>query len=209
MTTDITAWLSIGSTYTYLTAMRMGSVQIQQDLKFHIKPISIREIMKSMDNIPFPPSKKAKADYMWRDIQRRAKFYSIPEPSSQVPYPLQNFDKANLVGIVMNKRGKYLEYLKETYRLWFLKGIEAGSEENLRSVFSTLNIELDDVLQEASSDKTFSAYEKETELARVKGIFGAPSFTVKDEIFWGDDRLEDAIRYAKGISPDSSACPTD
>ena len=90
-----------------------------------------------------------------------------------------------------------------------LKGIEAGSEENLRSVFSTLNIELDDVLKEASSDKTRSAYEKETELARVKGIFGAPSFTVKDEIFWGDDRLEDAIRYAKGITPDSLACHTD
>ena len=209
MTTDITAWLSIGSTYTYLTAMRINSVQIQHDLKFHIRPISIREIMKSMDNIPFPPSKKAKVDYMWIDIQRRAKFYSIPQPLSQVPYPLQDFDKANLVGIVMNKRGKYLEYLKETYRLWFLKGIEAGSEENLRSVFSTLNMEPDDVLQEASSNETSSAYEEETELARVKGIFGAPSFTVKDEIFWGDDRLEDAIRYAKGISPDSSACATD
>ena len=209
MTTDITAWLSIGSTYTYLTAMRINSVQIQQDLKFHIRPISIREIMKSMNNIPFPPSKKAKVDYMWRDIQRRSKFYSIPEPLSQVPYPLQDFDKANLVGIVMNKRGKYLEYLKETYRLWFLKGIEAGSEENLRSVFSKLNMEPDDVLQEASSNKTSSAYEEETELARVKGIFGAPSFTVKDEIFWGDDRLEDAIRYAKGISPDSLACAAD
>ena len=117
MTTDITAWLSIGSTYTYLTAMRINSVQIQQDLKFHIRPISIREIMKSMDNIPFPPSKKAKVDYMWMDIQRRAKFYSIPEPLSQVPYPLQDFDKANLVGIVMNKRGKYLEYSKEPFRL--------------------------------------------------------------------------------------------
>ena len=56
MTTDITAWLSIGSTYTYLTAMRIKSVQIRQDLKFHIRPISIREIMRSMDNIPFPPS---------------------------------------------------------------------------------------------------------------------------------------------------------
>ena len=79
----------------------------------------------------------------------------------------------------------------------------------MRSVFSTLNVEPDEVLQEASSNKTSSAYEEETELARVKGIFGAPSFTVKDEIFWGDDRLEDAIRYAKGISPDSSACASD
>ena len=209
MTTNITAWLSIGSTYTYLTAMRIGSVQLQHNVKFDIRPISIREIMKSMDNIPFPSSKKAKVDYMWRDIQRRANFYSIPEPLAEVPYPLQNFDKANLVGIIMNKRGKYLEYLKETYRLWFLKGIEAGSEENLRSVFSALNMEPDEVLKEASSDNTSLAYKEETELARVKGIFGAPSFTVKNEIFWGDDRLEDAIRYAKEISSDSSVYATD
>ena len=109
----------------------------------------------------------------------------------------------------MNKRGKYLEYLKETYRLWFLKGIEAGSEENLRSVFSALKMEPDEVLKEASSDNTSLAYKEETELARVKGIFGAPSFTVKNEIFWGDDRLEDAIRYAKEISSGSSVYATD
>ena len=169
-----------------------------------------KEYIDTRHNIGFALIDKLVSFYkISRSIQRRAKFYSIPEPLSQVPYPLQEFDKANLVGIVMNKRGKYLEYLKETYRLWFLNGVEAGSKENLRSVFSTLNMEPDDVLKEASSDETSAAYKEETEQARVKGIFGAPSFTVKDEIFWGDDRLEDAIRYAKGISSDSSACATD
>ena len=178
--------------------MRIGLVKIQHDLKFHIRPISIREIVKSMDNIPLPPSKKAKVVYMWSDIQRRAQFCSIPEPFYHVPYPLQDVDKANLVGVVINKRAKFLEYLKETYWLWFLKGIEAGSEKKLRSIFSMLNVEYDGVLQEASSDKTTSAYKEETEVAWVKGIFDAPSFTVKDEKFPGDDRLEDAIRNAKG-----------
>ena len=171
--------------------------------------MSIREIMKSMDNIPFPTSKKAKVDCMWRDIQRRANFYSISEPLAQVTYPLQDFDQANLVGIVMNQRGKYLEYLKETYSLWFLKGIEAGSEKNLRSFFYALNMEPDEVLKEASSDKTSLAFKQETEMASVKGIFGTPSFSVRDEIFRGDDRLEDAIRYAKGFSTDSPVCAPD
>jgi len=56
--------------------------------------------MKNMDNIPFPPSKKTKVDYMWRDIQRRSEFYSLPVPNVPAPYPLKEFDRANLVGIL-------------------------------------------------------------------------------------------------------------
>ena len=74
MSVTIKAWLSIGSTYTYLTALRLRSVVEGSGIKLEIRPISIRQIMKNMDNIPFPPSKKTKVDYMWRDIQRRAEF---------------------------------------------------------------------------------------------------------------------------------------
>jgi len=76
MSVTIKAWLSIGSTYTYLTALRLRSVVEASGIKLDIRPISIRQIMKNMDNIPFPPSKKTKVDYMWRDIQRRSEFYS-------------------------------------------------------------------------------------------------------------------------------------
>ena len=66
MTQPITAWLSIGSTYTYLTALRINAVQREMDLTFSVKPISIRAIMKSVNNIPFPSSNKAKVNYIGR-----------------------------------------------------------------------------------------------------------------------------------------------
>ena len=137
MSQPITAWLSIGSTYSYLTALRINAIQRDMSLNLSVKPISIRAIMKSMDNIPFPPSKKTKVDYMWRDIERRADWYGLPKPTQPAPYPLQAFDQANKVGIVLNQQGRYLEYFEETYRLWFVSGIEAGSEKNLRLVFNT------------------------------------------------------------------------
>lgn len=195
--TNITAWLSIGSTYTYLTALRIKSVCADNDIALKIKPISIRQIMKSMDNIPFPPSKKTKVDYMWRDIERRAAFYRLPVPESRAPYPLQEFDRANLIGIVMNNQGRYLDYFEATYRCWFLDGLEAGSDDNLAKVFDHLGMPLDEVLQAAAADEVQAAYAQTTAEAKDKGIFGAPSFSVGDEIFWGDDRLEDAIRFAK------------
>ena len=63
MARKLTAWLSIGSTYSYLTAMRIKKVVEEEDINLSIIPISIRQIMKSMDNIPFPPSKKTKVNY--------------------------------------------------------------------------------------------------------------------------------------------------
>lgn len=197
MSGTIKAWLSIGSTYTYLTALRLRSVVEASRIKLDIRPISIRQIMKNMDNIPFPPSKKTKVDYMWRDIQRRSEFYSLPVPNVPAPYPLKEFDRANLVGIVMERDGRYLEYLDETYRAWFLDGLEAGTDQNLKNVSSVLGISLPEILEEASSSEIVEIYERNTAEAQTAGVFGAPSFAVNGEIFWGDDRLEDAIRFAR------------
>ena len=197
MSVTIKAWLSIGSTYTYLTALRLRSVVEASGITLDIRPISIRQIMKNMDNIPFPPSKKTKVHYMWRDIQRRSEFYSLPVPNVPAPYPLKEFDRANLVGIVLERDGRYLEYLEETYRAWFLDGLEAGSDQNLKNVSSVLGISLPEILEEASSSEIVEIYERNTAEAQTAGVFGAPSFAVNGEIFWGDDRLEDAIRFAR------------
>jgi 2-hydroxychromene-2-carboxylate isomerase len=196
MTEPITIWLSIGSTYSYLTALRINAIKQEKGLNLLVKPISIRAIMKSMDNIPFPPSKKTKVDYMWRDIERRAEWYGLPKPKLPAPYPLQAFDQANKVGIVLNQKGKYLEYYEETYRIWFVSGIEAGSEENLRLVFNSMQLNYEDIMHQAGDGIIQKIYEENTEEAKQLGVFGAPSFSVGNEIFWGDDRLEDAIRFS-------------
>ena len=50
-------WLSIGSTYTYLSVTRILDVEKKHQVKFSWKPFSVRKIMKEMDNVPFPPNK--------------------------------------------------------------------------------------------------------------------------------------------------------
>ena len=194
MAKKLTAWLSIGSTYSYLTAMRIKEVVKKEDINLSIIPISIRQIMKSMDNIPFPPSKQTKVNYMWRDIERRAALYKIPVPKVPAPYPLKEFDRANLVGIVMNDKGLYLDYFKFTYEEWFLNGNEAGSKQNLEVTLKKLGLDLQETI--ALADTMEERYIENTKQALDFGIFGVPSFSFSNEIFWGDDRLEDAIRLA-------------
>ena len=59
--------------------------------------------------------------------------------------------------------------------------------------FKNINTNLFQVVEKSQRQGISNEYNANTEEALAKGIFGAPSFSVENEIFWGDDRLEDAI----------------
>ena len=93
-----------------------------------------------MDNIPFtPPAKKIKSDYMWRDIERRAKFYGF-EAKVPAPYPLKEFDLANQIAILGMNEGWGVKYVFKTYQRWFQQGKEPATEPNLTEIFKELNL---------------------------------------------------------------------
>ena len=194
---EINFWFSIGSTYTYLTVSRLSEIIEAENLKINFFPFSVRTVMKDMDNIPFPPSKKPKVDHMWRDIQRRAMHYKINVPEVPVPYPLKDLDLANCVAIVGLQEGWILKYLEETYKLWFLNWSEAGSLENLNVSLTKIKLNSNEVITKARSSKIIDIYNGNTSEAKAKNVFGSPTFIVGKELFWGDDRLEDAIKWSK------------
>ena len=193
---EIEFWFSIGSTYTYLSVIRLKEVEEKFGVKFSWQPFSVRKIMLEMDNVPFPPTKQVKADYMWRDIERRAYSYGF-EVKVPAPYPLKKFDLANSVAVLGVQENWCAEYVSATYRRWFVDGLEPGSEPNVSESLREIGLKPGNVLKLAADDKIQKAYLKQTEQAQSKNIFGSPSFIVDDELFWGDDRLEDAVNWAQ------------
>ena len=192
---EIEFWFSIGSTYTYLSVMRLAEVSRETGVSFSWQPFSVRKIMREMDNIPFPPNKQTKVEYMWRDIERRARDYGFVA-NVPAPYPLQELDLANRVAVLAMQEGWCEDYVRETYRLWFVDGHEAGSDVNLTQTLSEIGQDKLRVLELACSSDVEATYLNQTENAKQAGIFGSPSFIVDGELFWGDDRLEDAINWA-------------
>lgn len=99
------------------------------------------------------------------------------------------------------KEGWYPEYVRNTYQLWFCGGLPAGGEANLNESLSKAGQRPDRVLELADSDSMRDAYEEATSRAPTLGIFGSPSFVVTGlELFWGDDRLEDAIDCSRRLA---------
>ena len=192
---EIEFWFSIGSTYTYLSVTRLKEVEQKYEVKFSWQPFSVRKIMLEMDNVPFPPTKKVKADYMWRDIERRANSYGF-EAKVPAPYPLKEFNLANKIAVIGMQEGWCSDYVIVTYRRWFVAGLEPGSEPNVSESLREIDQDPERALELAADDNIHKAYLSQTEQAQTKRIFGSPSFIVDGELFWGDDRLEDAVNWA-------------
>ena len=193
---NIDFYFSIGSTYTYLSVTRILDVEKKHQVKFNWLPFSVRSIMKEMNNIPFPKEKMNKVNYMWRDIERRAEGYGF-FAKTPVPYPLTEFDLANKLAILGLKEGWGVDYIRLTYKRWFQEGKEPATEPNISEIFKELKIDKEKAIKDVNSSEIEKQYLKNTESARENKVFGSPSFIVNSEIFWGDDRMEDAITWSK------------
>lgn len=188
-------WFSIGSTYTYLTVMRLADVARQEGVTFRWRPFSVRALMVEQGNIPFR-DKPIKAAYMWRDIERRAGQYGLPV-RVPAPYPLKAWDLVNRIAVLAAEEGWCADYARETYRRWFQQGIEPGIEPSLSEVLRLCGQDPARVMAAAEGEAVGLAYAAATDAARRVPLFGAPSFVVGSEVFWGDDRLDDAIAWLR------------
>jgi 2-hydroxychromene-2-carboxylate isomerase len=194
-------WVSIGSTYSYLSIMRLHAVAGESGVAFRWRPFSVRAIMIEQKNIPFM-GKPVKLAYMWRDIERRARARGL-EPRLPAPYPLAEFDLANRVAIIGESEGWCADYVCAAYRHWFHLSHEPGSEPGLSDALLEIGQSPARVVEAAKSEEIGERYRLATEEAKSLGVFGSPTFVVGGEVFWGDDRLEDAICWRKMSDADS------
>ena len=88
-----------------------------------------------------------------------------------------------------------MDYVTITYKRWFQQGKEPATEPNLSEIFNELNLNKDEVNKNANSENIKNQYLQNTEIAYKQGVFGSPTFIYNGEVFWGDDRLEDCIKW--------------
>lgn len=198
MPDSIDFWFSTGSTYTYLTVSRLEKVAAATGVRFNWRPFSVRAIMREQNNTPFA-TKPVKMGYMWRDIERRAGMYGL-EAKVPAPYPLKEFDLANRLALLGLEEGWGKPYIVASYRRWFVDGQEPAMEPNLSASLGEVGQDPARVVPLAQSERIGQIYTAATDEARRLGLFGSPTFAVGGELFWGDDRLDDALAWLRNGS---------
>ena len=194
--TPIDFWFSIGSLYTYLSVMRLDRVEELSDVAFRWRPFSVRAIMIEMDNRPMSQADEARLHVARPGAARGHEPLRLPQAAA---LPAEEFRPRQPHRGGRRRRRLVSGIRPHDLRRWFGLGEEAGSEPNVSASLKEIGQDPARVLALAASDEIGRAYDAATAEAKSLGIFGAPTFVTRGEIFWGDDRLEDAVRWhAKG-----------
>ena len=156
-------WFFVGSTYSYLSVLRIDDVARANGVAFRWRPFNVRSIMIEQNNIPFR-DKPVKAAYMWRDIERRAAMYGL---TARLPatYPLRESELANRIALVGERRGWCADYVRAAYRRWFEQGEEPGVEPCL----SDSGLDPLEIIATARGDEIGAALVASTEEAKRLG----------------------------------------
>ena len=198
MPRELDFFFSMASTYTYLAVNRAEAVAAREGVILRWRPFNVRSIMREQNNSPFI-GKPVKMRYMWRDLERRAHRYGIPFKSIPT-YPVDAEMLANRVALLASLEGWCPNYAKETYRDWFLENRIPGDIANLRLILSRLGKDAEQTIAAADGEDIRRRFDAQTERAKQLGVFGSPTFVCGEELFWGDDRLEDALEWCKAAA---------
>ena len=189
-------WIEYGSTYTYLAAARIGQLAAAKAVEIRWQPFFVMPIMAElgMTQGPFLPY-PSKTAYMWRDLERRAARHAVPyvRPST---YPVNSLLTAR-IGCIAAEEGWCQGFTETVFRLHWTRNILIGSDENIRTALMALGQPPEALIAKAQTPQVKDKLKHQTDRAKALGIFGAPAFTVGQELFWGDDRLDDAIEWAR------------
>ncbi|MCR9136558.1 MAG: 2-hydroxychromene-2-carboxylate isomerase [Alphaproteobacteria bacterium] len=193
MTLEI--WFEFASTYSYLTVSRAEALLSSENLDFSWKPFLLGPIFreKGISNSPFVLD-PVKGAHMWRDLERRSQHYGLPFVRPTI-FPMNSLPAARIM-IAAADEPWCGTFARAVFAAQFSRGDDISQENVLSEALKQSGADPEAWIERARDEQVKAKLRAQTAQALKNGVFGAPSFKVGDELFWGDDRLEDAIAWA-------------
>jgi 2-hydroxychromene-2-carboxylate isomerase len=189
-------WFEFASTYSYPAAMRVEALALGAGVELTWRPFLLGPIFAAQGwrDSPFNIY-PAKGRYMWRDLERSCTRLGLPfSRPSQFP---RNGLLAARVATAAGDAPWLADFVRGTYRANFVDDQDIAQPAVVATLLGSLGVEADEWLARASSDATKAQLRASGDEALALGIFGAPTLRVGDELFWGNDRLEEAVAWAR------------
>ena len=190
-------WYEFASPYSCLSALRIEELAEAADVTLRWRPFLLGPIFAAQgwNSSPFVlyPSK---GRYMWRDTARRARRqgFSLVKPDN---FP-QNSLAAARLALAGREGGWTPVFSRALFRAQFCDGKNIADEAVQTGALREAGVEPHVAMPLSRSEEVKGRLRAEIEYAKSIGIFGAPFFVAEDgELFWGDDRLEEALQWAQ------------
>lgn len=188
-------WYELASTYSYLAAERVEGVARVMGVEVRWRPFLLGPVFGAQGWTTSPFNLyPAKGANMWRDVERIATRYHVAwNRPSTLP---RNSLLAARVALIGADEGWIANFSRAVFRANFVEDRDVGDAATVADIVARIGLS-PSVVERANTAENKARLRTQTEAAIALGLYGAPSFTVGTELFWGHDRMEQAFQWAK------------
>jgi len=192
MPLHIDYYVSLNSPWTHLGAARIEAMAMAHDATMRIYPVDFGAIFAQSGGLPLPRRSPQRQAYRLQELRRWRHHLGIPITIEPKFFPSSEQHSTSAVIAVRETIGDR-PAIKLAHRV--LKAVwqeekNAGDLPTLAELITDIGLDPDRVLTLAADPKWADRRVADTQAALDRGVFGAPSYVIGDDIYWGQDRLE-------------------
>jgi len=194
-------YVSLNSPWTHLGAARIEALAAQHGAELRIWPVDFGTIFAGSGGLPLPKRSPQRQAYRMQELQRWRDALGIPIKLQPKHFPANELPGAAAV-IALRETQGHAPAIRLAHRI--LKALwqedqDTGDAATLAALMRDCGIDADALLRLAEDPRWLEQRKADTAAALERGVFGAPSYVIGEDIFWGQDRLEFVTkRLSKG-----------
>jgi len=186
MAQQVEFFFDYGSPFSYLADTQLAALERRTGASVIYRPMLLGAVLKETGNAS-PVTVPAKGRYMGVELQRWARRYGVPFAANKF-FPI-NTIRLMRGAVAAQQAECFAEYHRAIYPAFWVDGANLGEPEVIRTVLDKAGLNVDLILARIEEPDVKEQLRLNTEEAVRRGVFGAPTFFVGEEMFWGNDRL--------------------
>ena len=200
MSTSIDYYLSLNSPWTFLGHARIVAIAEKAGATLNLIPADFSVIFPQTGGLPVPKRAPARQAYRLMELKRWRSFLDIPLNLSPAHWPANDVLSTGMVSALIEAGGPAARLAGAFMHAVWVEDRDIADEATMLAIASEQEQDGDTLLQRARDGDLEQARQDNSRAAVERGVFGAPSYVIDDEIFWGQDRL-DFVARKLGVSP--------
>ena len=192
MTLHVDYYASLNSPWTHLGAARLMAMVARHGATVRIYPVDFGTIFPASGGLPLPKRSPLRQAYRLQELERWRRSLGIPIQLKPRFSPTNERPAAHCVIAVRETVGDApaIALAHRVLKALWEEEADTGDQGTLATLIGDVGLDAPSVLQQADEERWASRRVADTDAALARGVFGAPSYVIGEEIFWGQDRLE-------------------
>jgi carboxymethylenebutenolidase len=192
MALHVDYYVSLNSPWTHLGAARIEAMTAKHGATMKIWPVDFGTIFAGSGGLPLPKRSPQRQAYRLQELARWKEHLGIPITIKPKHFPTSEALSSACVIALRETQGNApaIKLAHAVLKALWEQERDPGDEATLAALIGECGLDAAAVIALGKDPRWAAMKEADTAAALARGVFGAPSFVIGDEIFWGQDRLE-------------------